>query len=141
MNTAFRIMGILWHTLGWVGLAALVVQLWVISRDPAGPIVAAVGGSLPLMALAIVMIGNGVGLLVGARWSRRLTIILSSILLFWGLASLLLIGWQRWPIQFVILIVSLFAIAGLLVMLSERGKRAFDAYVSRTAKAGKLGES
>ena len=80
------------------------------------------------MALGGVAVANGLGLVTGKRWSQKITIVLSPILLLCRPASLFLIGSATgiWPLL-VIVILFLIALSGLGIRLSIRGKRASEA--------------
>ena len=125
MPALFKIFGCLWLIGGAVGSVGLLAQLWLISRDPALPSVAFIG-TLPFLALSGAAVANGVGLVTRKQWSEIVTIILSPILLLYSLASIVLIGSQFG----IMVVLFLIALSGLWVMLSNRGKRAFDVYVS-----------
>ena len=135
VHALFKILGILWLVGGGAASVGLLAQLWVIWRDPALPIgvpsFAPLIGTLPFLAFTGAAVGNGLGLVTRKRWSRILTITLSPILLLFSFASVALIG-AATGIMPLILTVVLFVLglSGLLVMLSSRGKRAFEVYVS-----------
>ena len=129
MRALFKIFGSLWLIGGGAGSVVLLVQLWLISRDPALPIGVpslALIGSLPFLALSGAAVANGLGLVTRKRWSRTVTIILSPILLLYSLASIVLVGRQSG----IMVVLLLIALSGLWVMFSNRGKRAFEVYVS-----------
>ena len=127
----FKILGILWVMGGGAASVGLLVQLWVISRDPALPTVAAFAGTLPLLVFTGAAVANGLGLVTRKHWSRIVTIILSPILLLYSLASIVLIGSATGITPLLtMMVLFLFAVSGLWVMLSNRGKRAFELYVS-----------
>ena len=135
MHAVFKIFGILWLIGGGVGSVGLLAQLWLIWRDPALPIgvpaYAPFIGTLPFLALSGVAVANGLGLVAHKHWSRIVTIILSPILLLFSLASLALIGTATGILPLLLMLVLfLIALSGLWIMLSNRGKRAFEVYVS-----------
>ena len=135
LHALFRILGVVWVVLGSAGSIALLVQLWVIWRDPTLPVgvpsYAPLLGTLPFLAFTGAAVANGLGLIAPKRWSRVLTISLSAILLFFSLASLALIGSATGTAPTLVMgALLLTALLGLGVMLSKRGGRAFEVYSS-----------
>ncbi len=128
MRIHFKILGGFWLLIGGVVTVGLVVGLWQMWRTqnlPAAEILRFFVFSFALNGVAII---NGWGLLSRKRWARMATIILSSILLFTSLSSLL-VEMDGVGVLLMILL-SIIGLYGLWLMLSMRGKEAFGVYVS-----------
>lgn len=126
--------GSLWLILGVLATVGLIMQLWQISKNPDLPSVVFIS-TIPFLILSSAAIINGWILLARKRWARLLTIVLSSILIFYSIVSLGLIGWEFGIIPLLFVMVLFFlALYGLWIMLSKGGKDAFRLYVSETPK-------
>lgn len=134
IKRSFKMFASLWLILGVIATAGLIIQLWQILKYPDTPLVAFIG-TLPFLVLSSATIINGWALFARKRWARLLTIVLSSILIFYSVISLGLIGSKFGIIPFLLVMV-LFSLAlyGLWIMLSKRGEDSFGLYVSEPPK-------
>lgn len=130
MNLHFKALGSFWIIVGAIGIVELVVQLRPIwsTQDILS---LAIIGTVPFLVLSGHAIANGWGLLSRKRSGRPVTIVFSLILLLYSLVSSFFIEWQDSVLPLLIpALLFMMGLYGLWLMLSRRGKGAFELYVS-----------